>query len=837
MARVRLARWALTATAAAALAACGGGGGGEPEPVAPVNQAPTVTLTSPAANATVAAGASITITATAADTDGTVTVVEFYDGTTKLGEDTSAPYEFVWTNPGTGARTITARAIDNAGANAVSSSVPVTVSAPPPANVAPTVAITAPTTNFKANAPATVKLVANAADSDGTVAEVKFYRINPAAPVFDASTLLGTAALVGGAYELNQTLAAGTYDIAAIVKDNVGASAQSGTVRVIVNALPTANITSPVAGASIKAGTNVTLRATASDPDGSIAKLEFFLNGSATALGQATRVGTTTEYTLAWNNVPVGPQSLVARATDNDGAVFSTGSLSVNIAANVSPTITLDAPIAGTNVPTTLVLTASAADSDGTIASVQFFNGATLLGAGTFDAATSKYRLQVPLTAAQAGTFTITARATDEQGAQTTTASRTITVAANVPPAVSMTSAAALTLPANATTGTVALAANATDTDGIARVEFFNGATKLGEDTTSPYQFSWASVAPGSYTITARATDAVGSTTTSAAQTLVVSGNAEGPWANLSAAQRAGITAAPNAPVEAGTIDAIQVLTALGTNKVTSIWRAAMAQAAKTMATANFALTTGPVACAAGGEMQIVPGATAAQRLVSFNNCVIGGFTFYGGVNVPTYTHGTPPVAIGSTIDWTQTATGFTLAMTGVRVTGNGAPEAGTGPYPRNALIGTTVTCTGSGASLSCLTTFATGNNWGTDLAWTNFTAGALVSPAALYATDDNFNLSGAFRFSFAPTSRNIRFEDFTALNGRAIVYGDNGWSVVTRLAPLSPGVEQMQVKRFLTAPVTAGGITYAVGAGPTELYRCEVDVNGDWGCTLIVTP
>ena len=53
--------------------------------------------------------------------------VEFYDGATKLGEDTTAPYEFTWTNPSTGAHTITARAIDNAGATAVSSSTPVTV--------------------------------------------------------------------------------------------------------------------------------------------------------------------------------------------------------------------------------------------------------------------------------------------------------------------------------------------------------------------------------------------------------------------------------------------------------------------------------------------------------------------------------------------------------------------------------------------------------------------------------------------------------------------------------------------------------------------------------------
>jgi hypothetical protein len=84
---------------------------------------------------------------------------------------------------------------------------------------------------------------------------------------------------------------------------------------------------------------------------------------------------------------------------------------------------------------------------------------------------------------------------------------------------------------------------------------------------------------------------------------------------------------------------------------------------------------------------------------------------------------------------------------------------------------------------------------------------------------------------------RNVRFEDFTQNSGRAIVYGDNGWSVVTRLPPLSPGVEQVQVKRFLTAEVTVGAVTYPVGPGPTERYRCEVGATAEWECTLIVAP
>ena len=39
------------------------------------------------------------MSATASDADGSVTKVEFFAGTVKIGEDTEAPYEAVWSNP------------------------------------------------------------------------------------------------------------------------------------------------------------------------------------------------------------------------------------------------------------------------------------------------------------------------------------------------------------------------------------------------------------------------------------------------------------------------------------------------------------------------------------------------------------------------------------------------------------------------------------------------------------------------------------------------------------------------------------------------------------------
>jgi hypothetical protein len=53
------------------------------------NQSPVVTLTAPAANAAFTLPATITLTATASDPDGTVTKVEFFNGTTSLGTVTT----------------------------------------------------------------------------------------------------------------------------------------------------------------------------------------------------------------------------------------------------------------------------------------------------------------------------------------------------------------------------------------------------------------------------------------------------------------------------------------------------------------------------------------------------------------------------------------------------------------------------------------------------------------------------------------------------------------------------------------------------------------------------
>jgi hypothetical protein len=75
------------------------------------NSPPAAVITSPASGSRLKPP--ITITADASDIDGTIKKLEFFDGTTKLGEDTSFPYAYTWDSPSKGRHIITARATDN----------------------------------------------------------------------------------------------------------------------------------------------------------------------------------------------------------------------------------------------------------------------------------------------------------------------------------------------------------------------------------------------------------------------------------------------------------------------------------------------------------------------------------------------------------------------------------------------------------------------------------------------------------------------------------------------------------------------------------------------------
>ena len=91
------------------------------------NSTPSISITSPSEGTSFEEGSGINITTSVSDLDGSITLVEFYDDTQKIGEDTSEPFSFVWENAAMGEHQIYAVATDNASSQGTSQIVTITV--------------------------------------------------------------------------------------------------------------------------------------------------------------------------------------------------------------------------------------------------------------------------------------------------------------------------------------------------------------------------------------------------------------------------------------------------------------------------------------------------------------------------------------------------------------------------------------------------------------------------------------------------------------------------------------------------------------------------------------
>jgi regulation of enolase protein 1 (concanavalin A-like superfamily) len=578
----------------------------------PPNQPPTATLSAPVSGATYTAPATIGVTASASDADGTVARVDFYNGTTLLASDTTAPYAITWSNVAAGTYTLRATAVDDAGGTGSSATATVTVTAP--ANQIPTATLTSPANGASFTAPATVSLTASASDADGTVARVDFY---------NGSALLGTDASAPYAFTWG-SVAPGTYALRAIAVDNAGASGASATATITVSGAASGLVSAyglnegggTVAGDSagnapgtITGATWVTGRygqalsfdgsdqVVLADTDlgsftvmGWLQTRSLYTNGCASFVMKALdyglemcngqlwgSVGTGTGWTSTvkfawpaadlnvWKHVALTYDGTTVRlyvegvlvgsgtgahGTNNNPLIFGRWTpaseywnglidevriynrrltqteiqtdrntpIGGGSGSNQPPAATLTGPANGATytAPASITLTATASDSDGSVARVDFYNGSTLLGSDP----TVPYSFTWSNVAA--GTYSLKATAVDNAGASGSSSVASVTVTgANQPPTVT------LTAPANGATyaapATLTLTANATDANGsVARVEFYNGAALLGTDTTAPYAFAWSGVPAGTYALHAVAYDNVGASATSATATITV---------------------------------------------------------------------------------------------------------------------------------------------------------------------------------------------------------------------------------------------------------------------------------------------------------------------------
>jgi YD repeat-containing protein len=364
-------------------------------------------------------------------------------------------------------------------------------------NGRPAVTLTSPTNGQTFSpAPATIALRATVTD-DASGATVTYY---------NGATAIGSSS-TAPTYPFDWTnVAAGQYTLKAQVQDLHGSVAASTTVTVTVAAAPTVTMTAPAGGQSFTRPVDITLAANASSSIG-ITKVQFFRG--TTLVGEDA----TAPYSVVWVNADAGTYVLSAKAFDTKGN--ATQSAGVTVVVGDRPSVGISRPAQGAVffAPATIVIEAFANDADG-IKQVEFFVGTTRLGIDT----TFPYRFDwtnVPM-----GAYRLTAVAIDWSNVSNTSAPVDITVA-NAPPAVTVTAPREGEV-AGVAPAAIAIDATATDSDGIVKVEFFHGTTKLGEDATAPYRFIWSGVAAGTYGVKAVATDGTGRTSTSTTVTFSV---------------------------------------------------------------------------------------------------------------------------------------------------------------------------------------------------------------------------------------------------------------------------------------------------------------------------
>ena len=448
------------------------------------NQAPTVNIE---VAPTAMTGDTVTLIADAKDVDGTVASVEFFVDGNSVGKINAAPFTLKW-NAIVGTHKVNAIATDNKGL--IGTSKDSTIIVKLKENIAPVVTIGVAATATTGD---TVALTATANDTDGIVASVEFFVDGNSVGVVNSAP-----------FTINWKSIVGTHKVKAIATDNKGLTGTSNDSTIIVNDNQVPTITVAVSPTATE-GDKVDLTATANDIDGTVASVEFFVDGNSVGKINAA------PFTLKWNAI-VGTHKVIAIATDNKGLTGTSKDSTIIVKENVAPVVTIG--VAGSAMTGDMVaLTATANDVDGTVDSVQFFVDGTYLGT----VKSAPYSINWN---AISGTHKVKAVATDNKGLKGTSKDSTIIVKDNVAPIITVSN------PANAITGdSIVISATASDSDGtISSVEFFVDDVSVGTDATSPYTVSYKTTV-GKHFIKAVATDNFGLKGTSKKDSITVVNN------------------------------------------------------------------------------------------------------------------------------------------------------------------------------------------------------------------------------------------------------------------------------------------------------------------------
>jgi hypothetical protein len=264
-------------------------------------------------------------------------------------------------------------------------------------------------------------------------------------------------------------------------------------------------------------------------------EVELFVDGTSYAKGSKAftlALGSKDEFDIAFQAPKEGGKTLnvVYRTYKNGAKRFeetkqfklrdtgTSGGTSTTVTidggqppANQPPNVNLTAPAGGATfiAPATVTVTASASDSDGSVSKVEFFANGTLIKT----LVSAPYSLS--WTNVAAGSYSLTAKATDNDGATKTSSAVNITVAAsNKAPTVSIASPAnnaTFTAPADLT-----VTANASDSDGtVAQLDLYLNNQLVRTEFSAPYEWGASGqndpaikgLPAGSYTLRVVATD------------------------------------------------------------------------------------------------------------------------------------------------------------------------------------------------------------------------------------------------------------------------------------------------------------------------------------------
>jgi PKD repeat protein len=446
------------------------------------NQLPVASFT--ASPNPVLSGVSTTLNASASnDPDGTITKYEWdLNGDGSYETNTGATASTVTSYATPGERIVGLRVTDNSGATTT------TTRALTVENRAPSASFTA--TPNPVISGATVSLNASAsADADGTIAKYEWD--------LDGNGSYETTST--GATTTTSFATPGEKTVGLRVTDDNGATATTTRAVTVQNRAPSASITATPN--PVVSGSNVTFDASSSkDPDGTIAKYDWDMDGNGTY-----EIPGEGKPTITASYAQPGTRTIGVMVTDNSGAT-ATATTTLTI-QNRPPTASFTATPNPVSPNATATFDASASkDPDGTIAKYEWDldgNGSYETNSGTKVTATRSYTSE--------GTVNVGLRITDNSGATATT-TVPLTVKNQAPTA----SFTATPNPAN-TSATVSFNAGASvDPDGtIAKYEWDldgNGTYETNTGTTKTTSKSYAT--PGEITVGLRVTDNKGATGT-----------------------------------------------------------------------------------------------------------------------------------------------------------------------------------------------------------------------------------------------------------------------------------------------------------------------------------